>query len=78
MNDTEGSSRKRRQVSGSYMEVMVYIDQDVESGASNIGIDASDYILTIINIVRTVLQWESISIARYLYWIFLVDGQFVP
>ena len=54
MNDTEGSSRKRRQVSGSYMEVMVYIDQDVENGASNIGIDASDYILSIINIVRTI------------------------
>jgi len=36
------------------MEVMVYIDQDVESGASNIGIDASDYILSIINIVRTI------------------------
>ena len=52
MNETEGSSRKRRQAPGSSMEVMVYIDQGVESDASNIGIDSSDYILAIINIVR--------------------------
>jgi len=34
------------------MEVMVYIDQGVDIAANDIGIDTTDYILAIINIVR--------------------------
>ena len=52
-NNTEESSRKRRQTSStSHMEVMVYIDEGVESGAMANNFDVYDYILAIINIVR--------------------------
>jgi len=60
LNETEEILRKKRQVSpGSHMEVMVYIDQGVDNAANDIGIDTTDYILAIINIVRLALTFTT-------------------
>ena len=53
INKMERSSHKRRQASsGSHLEIMVYADQGVENNANQNGFNTSDYILSIINIVR--------------------------
>ena len=52
----EGHSHKRRQASGSHLEIMVYVDQGVENDANQNGFNVTDYILSIINIVRYTLH----------------------
>ncbi|XP_065917760.1 A disintegrin and metalloproteinase with thrombospondin motifs 4-like [Dysidea avara] len=56
VNKMEGHSHKRRQASGSHLEIMVYVDQGVENDANQNGFNVTDYILSIINIMSSMFH----------------------
>ena len=54
-SEEESSTRKKRQSSStSTMELMVYVDADVQNDANQNGFSVIDYILGIINIVSDI------------------------